>query len=233
MKTMLLSMVLFLPLLLNAQEEAEKMVLLDEVDRQMRTITGAPMTDRVRRALEAVPRHEFVPDSFKRQAYDNRPLPIGEMQTISQPLIVALMTQLLEPQLGDRILELGTSSGYQAAVLAEMVDQVYSIEIIGALADESRARLKRLGYDNVTVRHGDGTLGWEEVAPFDGIIVTAAGIEIPDALMRQLRLGGRLVMPVGEAGGVQQLKLVENRPEGPSNEDVLSVRFVPITRVVR
>lgn len=233
MKTMLLSMVLFLPLLLNAQEEAEKMVLLDEVDRQMRTITGAPMTDRVRRALEAVPRHEFVPDSFKRQAYDNRPLPIGEMQTISQPLIVALMTQLLEPQLGDRILELGTGSGYQAAVLAEMVDQVYSIEIIGALADESRARLKRLGYDNVTVRHGDGTLGWEEVAPFDGIIVTAAGIEIPDALMRQLRLGGRLVMPVGEAGGVQQLKLVENRPEGPSNEDVLSVRFVPITRVVR
>ena len=233
MKTMLLSMVLFLPLLLNAQEEAEKMVLLDEVDRQMRTITGAPMTDRVRRALEAVPRHEFVPDSFKRQAYDNRPLPIGEMQTISQPLIVVLMTQLLEPQLGDRILELGTGSGYQAAVLAEMVDQVYSIEIIGALADESRARLKRLGYDNVTVRHGDGTLGWEEVAPFDGIIVTAAGIEIPVALMRQLRLGGRLVMPVGEAGGVQQLKLVENRPEGPSNEDVLSVRFVPITRVVR
>ncbi|MBL6691010.1 MAG: protein-L-isoaspartate(D-aspartate) O-methyltransferase [Pseudomonadales bacterium] len=199
----------------------------------MRAITGAPMTEKVRRAMEAVPRHEFVPDSVKPQAYDNRPLPIGEMQTISQPLIVALMTQLLEPRLGDRILELGTGSGYQAAVLAELVDQVYSVEIIGALADEAAARLKRLGYDNVTVRHGDGTLGWEEVAPFDGIIVTAAGIEIPDALMRQLRLGGRLVMPVGEVGGVQQLKLVENRPEGLINENVLSVRFVPITRDIR
>jgi protein-L-isoaspartate(D-aspartate) O-methyltransferase len=233
MKTMLLPLVLFMPLLLNAQEEAGKMVLLDEVDRQMRAITGAPMTEKVRRAMEAVPRHEFVPDSVKPQAYDNRPLPIGEMQTISQPLIVALMTQLLEPRLGDRILELGTGSGYQAAVLAELVDQVYSVEIIGALADEAAARLKRLGYDNVTVRHGDGTLGWEEVAPFDGIIVTAAGIEIPDALMRQLRLGGRLVMPVGEVGGVQQLKLVENRPEGLINENVLSVRFVPITRDIR
>jgi len=117
--------------------------------------------------------------------------------------------------------------------MAELVDQVYSVEIIGALADEASARLKRLGYDNVTVRHGDGTLGWEEVAPFDGIIVTAAGVEIPEALTRQLRLGGRLVMPVGEVGGVQQLKLIENRPEGLSDENVLSVRFVPITRVLR
>lgn len=209
------------------------MTLIDQVDQQMRSITGAPMSERVRSAMTSVPRHEFVPDEMKTRAYDNRPLPIGEMQTISQPLIVALMTELLEPQSGDRILELGTGSGYQAAVLAELVDHVYSIEIIGALARDATQRLQQLDYNNVTVRHGDGTQGWEDASPFDGIIVTAAGIEVPAALIQQLRLGGRLVMPVGEIGGVQQLKVLEKGPEGLSDENVLPVRFVPITRDVR
>jgi len=185
-------------------------------------------------ALSAVARHEFVPADFQRDAYNNHPLPIGEGQTISQPFIVALMTDLLQVDSGSRVLEVGTGSGYQAAVLAELVDQVYSVEIVGALAERARNTLSRLGYTNVYVRHGDGTRGWQEQAPFDGIIVTAAGIELPDELLDQLAPGGTMVMPVGAQHETQQLKVIKRALDGSFEEnDALPVRFVPITTEVR
>lgn len=184
----------------------------------------------VLRAMRTVPRHRFVPADLVSLAYANRPLPIGYGQTISQPYIVAYMTLLVEPDTSDRVLEIGTGSGYQAAVLAEIVDQVYTIEIVPELARTARGRLEELGYDNVEVRSGDGYFGWEEHAPFDAIVVTAASEHIPPLLIEQLADGGRMVIPVGSPYRTQTLMLVEKRGEELSTRSVAPVRFVPFTR---
>ncbi len=199
--------------------------------RESADYTGrATLSNRVMAAMAAVPREEFVLPAYRRRAYDNTPLPIAAGQTISQPLIVALMTDLLDPQPDDVILEVGTGSGYQAAVLSHLVRHVYSVEIIGELADTAATVLKRLGYSNVSVRAGDGYAGWPEHAPFDGIIVTAAADEIPPPLLQQLKPGGKLVLPVGTEYGYQELLLVEVDESGqPRERSVLPVRFVPLT----
>jgi protein-L-isoaspartate(D-aspartate) O-methyltransferase len=185
---------------------------------------------RVAAALLAVPRHAFVPAELRAHAYDNRPLPIGQGQTISQPYIVAIMSQLLEIDPGDRVYELGTGSGYQAAILAEMGAEVYTVEIVPELAERARNTLRDLGYRNVQVRTGDGWLGWPEAAPFAGIIVTAAAERIPEPLADQLAVGARLVMPVGPAGWVQQLVILTKQADGSlARREVLPVRFVPVT----
>jgi protein-L-isoaspartate(D-aspartate) O-methyltransferase len=186
------------------------------------------------RAMLRVPRHEFVPDDLRRAAYDDRPLPIGLGQTISQPYIVAYMTEVLELEPGMRVLEVGTGSGYQAAVLAETGVLVHTIEIFGELADAARERLRRQGYDAVEVRYGDAFLGWPDQAPFDRIIVTAAAGFVPPPLIEQLRPGGRMLIPVGSIYGVQNLVLVEKPMEGAvRTRTLLPVRFVPLLRGVR
>ena len=185
-------------------------------------------------AMRTVPRHEFVPEDQRVHAYEDVPLPIGHDQTISQPAVVALMTQLVEPRPGKKVLEVGTGSGYQAAVLAQAGCRVWTIEIFRALAEESRARLVRLGYANVIVRHGDGYAGWPGVAPFDAIVVTAAAESIPPPLLKQLGPGGRLVMPVGRESSEQALLLVQKDSAGEiSTREILPVRFVPFLRGVR
>lgn len=186
---------------------------------------------RVMDAFKQVPRHEFVPEDLQERAYDDGPLPIGEGQTISQPYIVALMTDLLDTEPDDVILEVGTGSGYQAAILSRLVKQVYSLEVIEGLAAAARERLRRLGYSNVEVRSADGYSGWAEHAPFDGIVVTAAAPSIPEPLIEQLKPGGRLVIPVGLPYGQQELMLVEKTPgQKIQTRDVLGVAFVPLTR---
>jgi protein-L-isoaspartate(D-aspartate) O-methyltransferase len=185
----------------------------------------------VLRAMRSVPRHLFVPTDQRHHAYSDRPLPIGYGQTISQPYIVALMTELLGIGPGDVVLEVGTGSGYQAAVLAEIVESVYTIEIVSALASSARGRLAELGYDGVEVRAGDGYYGWLEHAPFDGIVVTAAASHIPPPLEEQLAPGGRMVIPVGAPMQVQSLVLVEKKADGSIvRHSLLPVRFVPLTR---
>ncbi len=185
-------------------------------------------------AMRIVPRHEFVPADQQSRAYEDIPLPIGHDQTISQPAVVAFMTELMEPRPGKRVLEVGTGSGYQAAVLAQTGCRVWTIEIFKALADEARERLKRLGYGAVAVRHGDGYEGWPEEAPFDAIMVTAAAESIPPALVDQLAPGGRLVMPVGDEFPHQELVLVEKDSTGAlTSRQLLPVRFVPFLRGVR
>lgn len=191
----------------------------------------AALSDRVMDAMGAVPREAFVLPEYRDQAYRNTPLPIEAGQTISQPLIVALMTELLDPKPGDLVLEVGTGSGYQAAVLSHLVKHVYSVEIVAELAGSASAVLNKLGYKNITVRAGDGYAGWPEHAPFDGIIVTAAAAEIPPPLLKQLKPGGRLVIPVGEHWGSQELMIVEVDSSGKiSKQSMLPVRFVPLTR---
>jgi protein-L-isoaspartate(D-aspartate) O-methyltransferase len=180
------------------------------------------------RALRTVQRHEFVPTELTDLAYADRPLPIGHEQTISQPYIVALMTELVKPHKGQRVLEIGTGSGYQAAVLAEIVDTVYTIEIIPELATSSSERLKHLGYHNVTVRQGVGFLGWKERAPFDAIVVTASAEEIPKPLVEQLKEGGTMVIPVGSVESVQSLTLVKKQGNDVVTVNLLPVRFVPL-----
>ncbi|MGY1408574.1 protein-L-isoaspartate(D-aspartate) O-methyltransferase [Luteimonas sp. A611] len=185
---------------------------------------------RVLEAMRNVPRHRFVPDAVAPDAYDDGPLSIGYGQTISQPYIVALMTQLARPAPGDRVLEVGTGSGYQAAVLAGLVEHVYSIEIVAPLAQHAAGLLGELGYDNVTVKAGDGYAGWPEHAPFDAIVVTAAPERIPAPLLEQLRPGGRLVIPVGPVHATQQLRVVEKDAQGRLHErHITPVRFVPLT----
>jgi len=182
-------------------------------------------------AMRKVPRHIFVPPSYASEAYSDRPLPIGYNQTISQPFIVAHMTELARPAKGKKALEIGTGSGYQAAVLAEIVDSVYTIEIVPELARESEARLRMLGYNNIVVRYGDGYKGWPEHAPFDIILVTAAADHIPEPLKEQLEEGGRLIMPVGNPATVQQL-IVLTKKNGKITEQRLEpVRFVPLKRL--
>jgi protein-L-isoaspartate(D-aspartate) O-methyltransferase len=185
-------------------------------------------------AMRAVPRHEFVPPGQRPYAYDDTPLPIGHDQTISQPTVVAFMTQLVRPRPGMRVLEVGTGSGYQAAVLAETGARVWTIEIFRVLAETAQARLARLGYRGVTVRHGDGYEGWPEESPFDAIVVTAGADSIPAALIEQLAPGGRLVMPVGDPLLDQELVLVEKDAVGRvASSRILPVRFVPLLRGVR
>ena len=189
------------------------------------------ISPRVMKAIERVPRHAFVPEAQRRHAYENRALPIGEGQTISQPYIVALMTDMLEPEKDDVVLEVGTGSGYQAAVLAELVQTVYTIEVVESLGRRSAATLSELGYANVRTRIGDGYDGWPEHAPFDGIIVTAAAPHIPAPLIAQLKPGARLVIPVGEDGNPQQLLLIRKHADGSiSQTETIPVQFVPLTR---
>ncbi len=190
-------------------------------------------TPAVLNAMRTVPRHRFVPDDLQGQAYDDNPLPIGYGQTISQPYIVALMTEALALEPDDVVLEIGTGSGYQAAVLSGLAAQVYTIEIVGALADQAAELLAAMGYHNVTVRHADGYFGWEEHAPFDAIIVTAAPDHIPPPLQAQLADGGRLVIPVGPVGAYQELYLVERHGDSFTTTSLGGVAFVPLTREVR
>jgi protein-L-isoaspartate(D-aspartate) O-methyltransferase len=209
-----------------------------EVEADVRRTSTYLGTDRldtaVMRALRVVPRERFVPETLSRQAYGNHPLPIGKGQTISQPYIVAVMSQLIAIKPGDRVYELGTGSGYQAAVLAEMGAEVYTVEIVPELAQRAAGVLADLGYTKVRVRQGDGYLGWPEAAPFDAVIVTAAGPEIPQPLVDQLRVGGRLAMPLGSATENQTLIAATKRADGGLDQrDVLPVRFVPITGVGR
>jgi protein-L-isoaspartate(D-aspartate) O-methyltransferase len=185
-------------------------------------------------AMRTVPRHEFVPPDQQGLAYEDIPLPIGHDQTISQPAIVALMTELIQPRPGKKVLEIGTGSGYQAAVLAQTGCRVWTIEIFRALAEQARNRLSRLGYRDVVVRHGDGYAGWPEQAPFDAIVVTAAAESIPPALLEQLAPEGRLVMPVGDEFPYQDLVLVQKDSAGKiSSRQLLPVRFVPFLRGTR
>jgi protein-L-isoaspartate(D-aspartate) O-methyltransferase len=197
---------------------------------EVATETGRKALDRrVLSAMSEVPRHWFVPSSLQDEAYDNRPLPIGHGQTISQPYIVALMTDLLRPQPGDRVFELGTGSGYQAAILARLTKEVYSVEIVEPLGKEAAQRLARHGFQNVKVKVADGYYGWPEHAPFDAIIVTAAGSHVPPPLVRQLKPGGRMVIPVGASFLTQHLMLIEKQRDGSvTSRQILPVRFVPL-----
>jgi protein-L-isoaspartate(D-aspartate) O-methyltransferase len=191
---------------------------------------GYSLSPSVIKAMEKVERHRFVPSWLVRFAYYNNPLPIGHGQTISQPVVVALMTELLKVKSGDKVLEVGTGSGYQAAVLAEIAKSVYSIEVIEPLEKQAAERLKSLGYKNVTVKMGDGYYGWPEEAPFDGIIVTAAAGQVPPPLLKQLKPGGRMVIPLGMQFMTQYLMLVEKRADGSiTTRQILPVAFVPLT----
>ena len=202
----------------------------DDVRLTSRALGREKLDPRVLQALGSVPRHALVPGDVVDAAYENRPLPIGHGQTISQPYIVAIMTDLLDTGPDSRVLEIGTGSGYQAAVLAELVAQVYTMEIIEPLGERARRQLDELGYDNITVRIGDGYHGWEEHAPFDGIVVTAAASHVPPPLIRQLKPGGRMIIPVGSRFLVQQLVLVEKDAKGKVvTRQILPVRFVPLT----
>lgn len=210
----------------------EKLIQLIEDDvRATSLYLGQEALDpRVLQALATVPRHEFVPPELKSLAYQNQPLPIGHGQTISQPYIVAIMTELIKVDAQSRVLEIGTGSGYQAAILAEIADKVYSIEIVKPLAASAAERLHRLGYQNVITMQGDGYYGWEQHAPFDAIIVTAAASHIPPPLIKQLKPGGRMIIPVGSRFMAQELLLVKKSLTGEiTTQQILPVRFVPLT----
>ncbi len=202
---------------------------VDERNRMVETqIEARGISDtRVLEAMRTVPRHFFVPAEHQAVAYADHPLYIGQGQTISQPFIVALMTELMELEGGGKVLEIGTGSGYQAAILAEMADRVFTIEIIESLADTAKKRIKQLEYGNITVRHGDGYRGWPTEAPFDAIMVTAAPDHIPKPLLEQLKVGGCLVLPVGDF--YQKLKRIIRVEDGFEEEEIIPVRFVPMT----
>jgi protein-L-isoaspartate(D-aspartate) O-methyltransferase len=188
----------------------------------------------VLQSMRTVPRHELVPTNLIPHAYEDRPLPIGHGQTISQPYIVGLMTELLDLEPDDKVLEIGTGSGYQAAILGQIVKQVISLEIVGPLATRARAKLQQLEYSNIKVVHADGYYGYEDEAPFDAIIVTAAAEHIPPPLLKQLKPGGKMVIPVGRSGWTQNLLLVEKNDAGQTKtRNMLPVRFVPFTRTKR
>jgi len=207
----------------NRQEERNRMV--------REQVEARGVDDRnVLQAMRTVLRHRLVPETVAMKAYQDSPLPIGEGQTISQPYIVAYMTSLIEPIEGMKVLEIGTGSGYQAAVLAEIVDQVYTLEIIPALGQKAEADLRGLGYGNIHVKIADGYNGWEEHAPFDAIVVTAAADHIPPSLIRQLKNGGSMVIPIDAGGVAHELVLVEKNKDKIITKNVLPVRFVPFTR---
>ena len=214
-----------------ADPAAMRAGMVAEIRAMHREVGTGSLDPAVLAAIGRVPRHEFVPPELTALAYSNQPLPIGEGQTISQPYIVALMTDLARVRKGDRVLEVGTGSGYQAAVLAEMGATVHSIEIVAPLAASARLRLAWLGYRDVDVRAGDGYNGIEEHAPFDAIVVTCGADHVPPALVRQLKPGGRMVIPVGDTTVFQQLTIVEKAGDGAvKTRQVLPVRFVPLTR---
>lgn len=213
---------------------ARRRALIDEIESDVRAtselIGRRKLDERVLRAMEQVPREDFVDKALRDHAYENRPLPIGYGQTISQPYIVAIMTDLLDPKKDERVLEVGTGSGYQAAILSKLVKRVYTIEIIPELAKEARSRLAASGYGNVKTRTGDGYYGWKEAAPFDSIIVTAAASQVPPPLIRQLKRGGRMIIPVGGPFQTQQLVLVtKDGKDKVTLRQLLPVRFVPLT----
>jgi protein-L-isoaspartate(D-aspartate) O-methyltransferase len=214
----------------------------DEFSQQRREMVKEQIADRgikdssTLHAMEAVPRHEFVPEDYREYAYHDGPLPIGYGQTISQPYIVALMTEMANLSRdqrglskGKKALEIGTGSGYQAAVLAQIIDSVYTVEIVKELGESAREHLARLGYQRVKTKIGDGYFGWEEHAPFDAIIVTAAAEHIPPPLIKQLKDGGRMVIPVGHPYFTQNLVLVEKKDGKVTSRDIIPVRFVPLT----
>jgi protein-L-isoaspartate(D-aspartate) O-methyltransferase len=215
------------------EEQRQRMVR--EIEADVRGTSArlgkGTLATQVLHAMRTVPRHEFVQPSLRSVAYANRPLPIGYGQTISQPYMVAVMTDLLNVHRDDVVLEVGTGSGYQAAILAQLGQHVYTIEIIPELAEEAQERLQRLGYTNISTRVGDGYYGWEEQAPFDAIMVTAAASHLPPPLLRQLKPGGRMVIPVGGPFLMQQLILVSKDTDGQiSTRQVLPVAFVPLRR---
>jgi protein-L-isoaspartate(D-aspartate) O-methyltransferase len=214
--------------------ESERQALVETLRSDSQRATGygvLPISERTLSVIGQVPRHEFVPEEQKRYAYENRPLPIGAGQTISQPYIVALMTDLARISKDDVVLEIGTGSGYQAAVLAGLAGHVYTIEIVETLGKRAAETLDRLGYSNVTTRVGDGYAGWPDQAPFDAILVTAAPETIPEPLIEQLAVGGRMVVPVGAQHQVQTLQVLTKKDDGTLLvNDVIAVRFVPLTR---
>ena len=199
------------------------------VNHQLKASGRDITNERVLRAMAEVPRHEFVPASLRHEAYRDSPLPIGHQQTISQPFIVAFMTEQLDPRPTDKILEIGTGSGYQAAILAKLVKEVYSIEIVEPLALQATQTLQRLDFENVHVKAGDGYQGWPDHAPFDAIIVTCAPDHIPKPLVDQLKEGGRMMIPVGKTFAVQELYLLEKHDGKIVQKAILPVRFVPMT----
>ncbi len=216
------------PVGLSGQTNTFKMERKNMVNTQIRArgITYQPTLD----AMLKVPRHLFVPGYVRSRAYYDGPLPIGFGQTISQPYIVGYMTSILKPEKGDKVLEIGTGSGYQAAVLAEIVDSVFTVEIVPELAEQAKETLNSLGYKNVWVKNGDGFYGWKEHAPYDKIIVTAAPEEVPQPLIDQLKEGGKMIIPVGGEYGFQYLVLVEKKKGKVIEKTMLPVRFVPFTR---
>lgn len=214
----------------SERAEARERMVEEQIGRHRPAVQDAAVFEAMRR----IPRHLFVSPELRGVAYADRPLPIGYGQTISQPYIVALMTELLQVKPGDKILEIGTGSGYQAAVLSELTPRVFSMEIIRPLGEEARRRLHRLGYQTVEVKIGDGYFGWPEKAPFDGIIVTCAAGHIPPPLLDQLRTDGRLVIPVGEVYQVQRLMVITRGEEGTvRTREVLPVAFVPMTGAIQ
>jgi len=218
----------------TADQDAQRQAMINAIETDVMATSlyiGKQAFDpAVMRAMGTVPRHEFVPREYQADAYENRPLPIGYGQTISQPYIVALMTDLLEIAKGDKVLEIGTGSGYQAAILNELTPNVFTIEIIEPLGKRASETFRRLHMDNIQVRIGDGYYGWQDRAPFDAIIVTAAADHVPPPLVEQLKNGGRMVIPVGSRFFVQQLVLVVKDDQGKlTTRQLLPVRFVPLT----
>jgi len=224
-----------LPTAAQAPLGEERAAMVEAIQRHAelaaQVLDGGAVDPEVLEAMRTVPRHEFVPQDVRSHAYEDRPLPIGYGQTISQPFIVALMTDLLDVAAGDRVLEIGTGSGYQAAVLSPLASEVYSIEIVPELGERAAAALNRLGYENVETKIADGYYGWPDKAPFDAIVVTAAASHIPPPLIKQLKDGGRMIIPIGGPFAAQQLMLVDKQPDGSiTTRQVLAVRFVPFTR---
>jgi len=234
-KKIILFLIMSCLMVLNCCRKKEVRVNYKELEKERKVMVVEQIEERgirdrrVLEVMERVPRHEFVPEEYRAFAYEDSPLPIGEGQTISQPYIVALMTECLNLEGEEKVLEVGTGSGYQAAILSELAKEVYTIEIVGPLAERAEELLNNLGYRNVKVRCDDGYLGWEEYAPFDGIIVTCAPEHIPQPLIDQLAEGGRMVIPVGETQFPQVLKLVEKREGKVTMRNVVPVRFVPMT----
>jgi len=234
---LLMTAILLAPIAISVATEeraAEHDALIAKIEAGVRLTRGElgrnHLHPNVIKAMRDVPRHEFVPQSYQRQSYFDRPIPIGHGQTISQPYIVAIMTDLIDPEPGDKVFELGTGSGYQAAVLSRIVDKIYSMEIVEPLGKQAKAKLKQLGYDNIEVTIGDGYHGRPDVGPFDAIVVTAAGDHIPPPLVRQLKPGGKMIIPVGSSFFTQQLMLVTKGLDGSvGTQSTLPVRFVPLT----
>jgi len=230
----LLSIVMTMNVCADERFASQRQQMVREIRQNVADTTryiGRPaLNERVMSAMGTVPRHEFVPPSMQSSAYENRPLSIGHGQTISQPYIVALMTDLVDLDEQDTVLEIGTGSGYQAAILSELVHKVYTIEIVEALGLSAAKRLQKLGYNNVETRLGDGYYGWPEQGPFDAIVVTAASSHIPPPLVQQIKPGGIMLIPVGSQFQVQQLTLVRKDEKGDViTRQVLPVRFVPLT----